>query len=52
MPRPDSGREKADILDTTRVKSGTIHRCSNHIGERSRMIIVIALLCDLLFKEI
>lgn len=34
------------------MKGSTIHRSSNHIDERSRMIVVIALLCELLFKEI
>lgn len=44
--------EDKDILDTTGVQSSTIHRSSHHIVQRSRMIIVVALLSKLLFEEI
>lgn len=48
----DSNRRRQDILDTTGVQSSTIHRSSHHIVQRSRMIIIVALLSKLLFEEI
>lgn len=41
-----------NILDTTGVQRCAIHRSGNHISERSRVVVVVALFRDLLLDEI
>lgn len=40
------------VLDTSRVKTSRVHRCSNHCFQRSRMIIGAFLFCGLLSHKI